>query len=156
MGTLTTHLAKHLGDVHIDGNWATSNLKDLLTEVTWQQATTRVGTLNTIAALTFHINYYVEALLGVLQGKPLTARDAHSFDMPEITSREAWESLVTKALADGEEFSRLVEALPDEKMWETFVDKKYGNYYRNLQGLLEHTQYHLGQIAVIKKLSETH
>lgn len=152
MGTLSTHLAKQIREVHIDGNWATSNLKEILAEVTWQQATTRVGTLNTIAALTFHINYYVEALLGVLQGRPLTAKDAYSFDLPDITSQEAWESLVTKSLADGEEFSRLIETLPDEKMWETFVDEKYGNYYRNLQGLLEHTQYHLGQIALVKKM----
>jgi hypothetical protein len=29
---------------------------------------------------------------------------------------------------------------------------KYGNYYRNLHGIIEHTHYHLGQIVLIKKL----
>jgi hypothetical protein len=29
---------------------------------------------------------------------------------------------------------------------------KYGNYFRNIAGVVEHTHYHLGQIALIKKL----
>ena len=33
-----------------------------------------------------------------------------------------------------------------------FVKPEYGNYYRNLHGLIEHTHYHLGQVALIKKL----
>ncbi|HAI83731.1 MAG TPA: DUF1572 domain-containing protein, partial [Chitinophagaceae bacterium] len=27
-----------------------------------------------------------------------------------------------------------------------------GTYYRNILGLIEHTHYHLGQIALIKKI----
>ena len=37
-------------------------------------------------------------------------------------------------------------------LWETFADEKYGHYYRNLHGIIEHTHYHLGQIVLIKKL----
>ena len=42
--------------------------------------------------------------------------------------------------------------MPDEQLWKEFAEKKYGNYYRNLQGIIEHFHYHLGQIAFIKKI----
>jgi hypothetical protein len=42
--------------------------------------------------------------------------------------------------------------LPESKLAETFSDEKYGNYYRNIHGIIEHTHYHLGQIVLIKKI----
>jgi hypothetical protein len=42
--------------------------------------------------------------------------------------------------------------LPENKLEEVFDDKKYGNYYRNITGIIEHNHYHLGQIVLIKKI----
>ncbi|MDQ1090003.1 hypothetical protein QE390_004607 [Siphonobacter sp. SORGH_AS 1065] len=42
--------------------------------------------------------------------------------------------------------------MPEEAWQKTFVDEKYGTYYRNLHGMIEHTHYHLGQIVLIKKI----
>jgi hypothetical protein len=154
--SLTTQIAKHFRDVHFGENWTGVNLKDSLAGVTWQQATTQAHSLNTIAALLFHINYYISAVLQVLQGGPLDAHDKYSFDLPPILSQEDWEKLLDKTWTDAENFASLVEQLPESKLWEDFSDKKYGNYYRNLHGVIEHTHYHLGQIVLIKKiLSQT-
>jgi len=150
--SLTAQLAKHLKDVHFGGNWTSSNLKDNLADVTWQQATTKVYSLNTIATLVFHINYYISAVLKVLQGEPLQASDKYSFDLPPILGQKDWDDLRNKAFADAETFTLLIEQLPEHKLWENFEDAKYGTYYRNIQGIIEHTHYHLGQIAVIKKI----
>ena len=120
--------------------------------VTWQQATTQVYSFNTIATLVYHTNYYVSAVLKVLQGEPLDAHDKYSFDLPPIQSREDWETLLNKTWADAENFAVLVEQLPESRLWEDFLGKKYGNYYRNLHGIIEHTHYHLGQIVLIKKI----
>jgi len=150
--SLTTQLAKHLKDVHFGGNWTSSNLKDNLADVTWQQATTKVYSLNTIATLVFHINYYISAVLKVLQGEPLQASDKYSFDLPPILGQKDWDDLRNKAFADAETFTLLIEQLPEHKLWKNFEDAKYGTYYRNIQGIIEHTHYHLGQIAVIKKI----
>jgi len=150
--SLTAQLAKHLKDVHFGGNWTTSNLKDNLADVTWQQAITQVHSLNTIATLVFHINYYISAVLKVLQGEPLQASDKYSFDLPPIQSQKDWDDLRDKALTDAETFTLLIEQLPEDQLWENFADAKYGTYYRNIQGIIAHTHYHLGQIAVIKKI----
>jgi hypothetical protein len=57
-----------------------------------------------------------------------------------------------KFWADAENFEILIEQLPESKLGETFFDEKYGTYYRNLHGIIEHTHYHLGQIVLIKKI----
>ncbi len=153
---LPEQLAKHFREVHFGGNWTVSNLKDTLSDVTWQQATTQVHSLNTIAILAYHIHYFVGALLMVLQGKPLDANDKYSFDHPPIKSQEDWENMLNKSWRDAEACTELIAQLPESKLWEDFTDAKYGTYYRNIHGIIEHSHYHLGQIALIKKiLTET-
>lgn len=148
----TKQIAKHFRELHFGGNWTTSNLKDNLKDVTWQQATTQVYGLNSIATLVYHTNYYVSAVIKVLQGEPLSAKDEYSFSHPPIQSQEDWDKLLTRVWAEAELFANLVEALPDDILGENFTDEKYGIYYRNLHGIIEHTHYHLGQIVVIKKI----
>lgn len=145
-------IAKHFKEVHFGGNWTSVNLTDTLADVSWQQATTKVYSFNTIAALVFHINYYVEAMIKVLNGEPLTAHDKYSFDLPPVTSEGDWKKLLEKTWTDANNFVMLVEQLPENKLNETFADEKYGTYYRNLHGVIEHIHYHLGQIVLIKKL----
>ncbi len=150
--SITQQIAKHLRDVHFGGNWTTSNLKDNLTGVTWQQATTQVYDFNTIATLVYHVNYYVSAVLKVLQGEPLQASDKLSFDHPPIQSQQDWDELLNRIWAEAETFATLIEALPDSLLLQNFTDEKYGNYYRNLTGIIEHMHYHLGQIVLVKKI----
>jgi len=149
---LTAQIAKHFREVHFGGNWTSSNLKDHLADVTWQQATTQVYAINPIATLVYHMNYYVSAVLKVLQGASLDAKDKYSFDHSPILSQKDWEKLLNKTWTDAENFASLVEQLPESKLWEAFSDEKYGNYYRNFHGIIEHTHYHLGQIVLIKKI----
>ncbi|MBL7708987.1 MAG: DinB family protein [Chitinophagaceae bacterium] len=149
---LSQQTAKHFRDVFTGGNWTSVNLKETLTGIDWQQATTTVHSLNTIAALVYHIHYYVQAVLNVLNGNPLEASDKFSFDVPAIHSQEDWDQLVATTLSDAEQFAALVEQLPESRFKEVFVDEKYGSYHRNMYGIIEHTHYHLGQIVLIKKI----
>jgi hypothetical protein len=150
--SLTEQIAKHFREVHFGGNWTSVNLKDSLKDITWQQATTQVYSLNTIAALVYHVNYYVSAVLKVLQGDTLDASDRYSFNLPPIQSQEDWDGLLDKTWTDAENFASMIEQLPESKLWEDFSDNKYGNYFRNFHGIIEHIHYHLGQIVLIKKI----
>ncbi|MES2555583.1 MAG: DinB family protein [Bacteroidota bacterium] len=145
-------LAKHLRDIHTGGNWTTTNLKDTLTDVTWEEAGKSLFGLNSIAVLTYHVTYYVDVLLKVLEGGPLDSKDEYSFQLPVIGSQSAWEQLIANALATAEKTADLIEKLPEEQLFDPFTDEKYGNYYRNIAGIIEHMHYHLGQISLLKKL----
>lgn len=149
----TSQLAKRFREVLIDGHWiANTNFKDQLKDVTWKQAVTKIGSLNTIAMLTFHIDYYIAGLINVFEGGDLEIRDKYSFDFQPIESQEQWEVLLNKLWTDSEKFASLIEQIPDSKLDEVFVDEKYGTYRRNIDGMIEHAYYHLGQITLIKKM----
>lgn len=147
-----THLSKHFRDVHFGGNWTTVNLRDVLKDVTWQQATQKVHSFNTIATLVYHTHYYVEVATRVLQGGPLVGKDEESFKLPPIQSEGEWQQLLDTVWQDAETLAGLIEQLPESKLAEPFTDEKYGTYFRNLAGITEHLHYHLGQIVIIKKL----
>ncbi len=148
----SAQIAKHFREVHFGGNWTSVNLKETLEGISWQQATTKVHSFNTIAALIYHINYYVSVVTKVLRREPLDGHDKFSFDHPPIITAQDWEKLLEKTWTDAETFAGLVEQLPEPILEEDLADKKYGSYYRNLHGIIEHTHYHLGQIVIIKKL----
>lgn len=128
------------------------SMSDILEGIDYKQATKQVHDLNTIAVLLFHINYYVAGIMEVMKGKPLTIRDKYSFDMEPINSEADWEALQSKVLTDVEEFHSLVLDFTEEKMKSPMDDPKYGSWYKNLLGLIEHSHYHMGQIALLKKI----
>ncbi|NUN99600.1 MAG: DinB family protein [Saprospiraceae bacterium] len=153
MASRNLYLAGRLREVLLNGKWiANTNYQEQLMGVDWKQAIQKVGNLNTIAALTFHINYYLDGLLNVFNGGNLEIRDKYSYDLPEIKSETDWSNLVNAFLRNAEIFAAKVEAMPDELFDQPFVDEKYGSYIRNIEGVIEHSYYHLGQIALIKKL----
>ena len=148
-------IAKHLREAYFGENWTAVDLKDTLSDVTWNEAVKKVQTSYTIAALVFHINYYLSPVSKVLNGEALTSSDKFSFDVGSINSDEEWQQLINKVFADADALAQQIEKLPDEKLLEDFSDPKYGNYYRNLHGIIEHTYYHLGQILLLKKIIRT-
>ena len=149
---VSQQLANQFKTFYFGANWTASTLKDNLANVTWQQATTKVYDFNTIASLVYHMNYYVTAVTKVLQGKPLIAKDELSFNHPPIKSQKDWEDFLEQTYDEARIFADLVEQFPEHKLWENIAEEKYGSYYRNLHGIVEHAHYHLGQIVLIKKL----
>ena len=146
-------LARRTREVFLDGKWiANTNILDQLTDLTWTQATHKIGNLNTIAALTFHLNYYLNGVSNVFEGGKLEIRDKFSFDLKPLTSENAWQSLKNELLGNAERFAQLVEKMTLDKLNEGFVDEKYGTYRRNIEGIIEHAYYHLGQISLLKKM----
>ncbi|MDR3024302.1 DUF1572 domain-containing protein [Chryseobacterium sp.] len=152
-----SQLAKRFREVLLDGLWiANTNFKDQLSDVTWEQAVKKIDSLNSIAMLTFHIDYYIAGIVNVFEGGELEIKDKFSFDLPSIESQEQWEGLLHKLWMDSEKFATLLEQMSDTKLDEVFVDEKYGTYQRNIDGMIEHCYYHLGQITLIKKLLKSH
>ena len=98
------------------------------------------------------MNYFTIAVIFVLEGGPLTANDKFSFDLPPIQSAEDWEGLKIKNWTDAERLAKLVKKIFEDRLEDDFTDKKYESYYKNIQGIIEHVHYHLGQIVLLKKM----
>jgi hypothetical protein len=150
-------IAGRLREVFLNGKWiANTNYKEQVEATTWQQATQQVGSLNTIAALTYHINYYLGGVLKVLNGGPLDISDKYAFDVPPVNNEADWLQLRGRLLANAEAFATAVENLPHAQFGAVFVDEKYSTYLRNIEGVIEHSYYHLGQIVLIRKMITGH
>jgi len=145
-------LAKHLREVFFGGNWTSVNVKQTISDIDWKLATKQTDQLNTIAVLVFHIGYYIKAVLNVFQGGPLDAHDKYSFDLHPITKEEEWQKLIETTLAEAEALATEIEKLTDQQLSSDLADPKYGSIQRNILGIIEHTHYHLGQIALLKKM----
>jgi len=129
-----------------------TNFKEQIFDIDWKIVTKKIDNLNSIVDLTFHIHYYIAGVLKVFNGGTLDIKDKFSFDAPPITSNKDWETLRNKFCIDSEKFIELVYKMSDEKLNQYFVDKTYGNYHRNIDVMIEHAYYHLGQIILIKKM----
>ena len=149
-------ISVRLREVLLDGRWiANTNYKDQLSNVSWQQATEKLHDLNTIAALTYHINYYLEGLLNAFENGKLEISDKFSFDAPPVNSESDWNKMISDFLSNSEKFVHYVEQMEDSVFDQPFIDPRYGTYLRNIEGVIEHSYYHLGQISLIRKLITT-
>ncbi len=146
-------LSLRVKEVLLDGKWvANTNVKEQIESVDFREATTVYENLNSIAALTFHLTYYLKGVAQVFEGRPLEIKDQYSFDMPTLTHPKDWEVLKKDFLASAQIFIDCVSVMDDQLLSSCFVKEAYGSYQRNIEVLIEHSYYHLGQMMLIRKL----
>ena len=145
-------IAAHLYQVYFGGNWTAVNLKSTLKDVRLEKAQEKTGSFNSILALSYHIHYYAEAILNVLEGHPLLAKDKYSFDHPTISTEHEWQTFLDEMFKTGKDLVDAIENVDSTLLNTHFTKEEFGTYSRNFLGLIEHTHYHLGQIVLLKKM----
>ena len=146
-------LANRLREVILNGTWiANTNYQMLLADVNLEMANIKIGSLNTIGQLTYHINYYIDGVNNVFDHGSLEIKDIYSFDMPALETEVGWKMLKKQLFQNGEKLALNVEKMTSQELDAIFVFEKYGTYRRNIEGMIEHAYYHLGQISLIKKM----
>jgi uncharacterized damage-inducible protein DinB len=152
MNNSSMQLAKHFKEMYVGKNWTWVNLEDTLADISFEQANAKIYDLNTIAALTFHITYYVGGFIEVIENGTLSTKDALSFDSSFIKTENDWQQFKEQLFRDANKAAQYISNLAEEDLYKVFVAEQYGNYFRNILGIIEHFHYHLGQISLIKKL----
>jgi len=146
-------LANRVREVFINGDWvAKTNYKELLESLTHSDATTSIGNHNSISLIVFHVNYYLEGLNEVFRGGELTMKDEDSFEMAPLKSDDQWKSLKQGFLQNANDFADIVESMDAETLNGKFVREEYGSNLRNIEAVIEHAYYHLGQISILIKI----
>ena len=132
---LRQSLVSRLKEVLTEGNWIIgTNIKEQIAEINYKEATLKIGSLNSIADLTFHVSYFIAGVSNVLKGGTLDIRDKFSFNYSPIKNEEEWQELINKYCTDSEEFILFVKNFDEAKLITAFVDKQYGDYLRNING----------------------
>ena len=149
-------LAQRFQEVILDGTWiANTNFKKELDNTSLGEVSIQVKTYNTVAVLAQHIHYYIAGVKQVFLGGELSISDKFSFDFEPMLSDEAWQNFLALFWKDTEELVNLIKTLTDEQLDAIFIKEAYGSYKRNIEALIEHSYYHLGQIVLQLKTEAT-
>lgn len=146
-------LAKRFSDVILNNSWVANNsYKKQLTDLPLKVVLFKYPSLHSIAALAQHVHYYISGILNVFNGGNLDIKDIYSFDFLPLETIEQWHSFLAVFWTDAVAFTQQLEEMEENTLNSIFAKKKYGTYHFNINTLIEHSYYHLGQIVLIKKL----
>ena len=145
-------LANRFREVILSGSWiANTNYRHALDGMDYRIANAKVNGCNTIAVLAQHIHYYIHGLNNFFETSNLDIKDKFSFDFDIINSQQEWDTFLNQFWNDAEIFAKNVESFDEAKLNSNFVKPEYGTFLRNIDGMIEHNYYHLGQIMLLKK-----
>ncbi len=145
-------LAKQLHDVFFGGNWCVSTYKEHLENISLEKAKIQYNGLNSIFTLFVHTTYYINVLKNAVINNKLEGSDKNSFILPNIETEAQWQNYIKTKFEEVKELVQIIENLSPDQLEKDFFDPKYGTFFRNFSGIIEHFHYHLGQIVILKKI----
>jgi hypothetical protein len=97
-----------------------------------------------------HIAGWQSVVSHRLKGEPMAEPPEGDFPPIPDTSPESWGKALAKLGSAQEELIRQLSGLPESALQQTAAGADYSVYFM-LHGVIQHTLYHAGQIAVLKK-----
>lgn len=149
--TEVERIVDQLNRAFAGGAWHGSAVFEILEGVTAEQAAARpFNDAHSIWELVLHIEAWVRAGRSRLEGDRAQLADAE--DWPAVTGNsdrgwaETWDGL--KQAHD--ELRSAISLLDDSKLEQPIIEGM-SSVYVTLHGVIQHTLYHAGQIAILKK-----
>jgi hypothetical protein len=152
MNTETHRIADQLRRAFSDDAWHGPALNELLADVTEDQASTRpLPSAHSIWELTLHIELWAHAALEATKGTSMPKLYNPPRDWPSAgKSASAWTSTRERLFASGEQLAQAIEGFGDERLQEIVPGREY-DFYHLFHGIVQHSLYHGGQIAILKR-----
>ena len=137
--------------------WHGPPLSELLANVTPEQAIARPipGTHN-IQELVLHIDIWLRAALGAVHGIAMPKLYGTEKDWQVVTQADAaaWARATQSLFQGGEQLAQAIEAFSDARLQEIVPGREYDFYYL-FHGIVQHSLYHAGQIALNMKMGSS-
>jgi uncharacterized damage-inducible protein DinB len=138
--------------------WHGPSVLALLDGVTAEQAAAHpIPGAHSIWELTLHIAAWEDACRRRLQGDPAELSDDENFPPITDTNQAAWESAKTKLIDVHRRLLDAISATDDSRLDQPIMESaelRFSSAYVTLHGGVQHTLYHAGQIAILKKAIE--
>jgi DinB superfamily len=132
--------------------WHGPPLSELLAGVTAAQAHRRsLPSAHTIGELVLHIDAYVKIALDATRGNPMPKLFGTEADWPALPDGEAgWTDATKRLFANAEGLAQAIEAIADDARLKDIVPGREYDFYYLFHGIVQHSLYHGGQIAMLK------
>ena len=133
--------------------WHGPPLSDLLAGVTAEEARARpLASVHRIWELVLHIDIYSQVGFSATEGLPMPQLYGTGGDWPALLedSEAAWIAAQDRLFRNSEKLAEAIERFDDAKLQEIVPGRSYDFYYL-FHGIVQHSLYHGGQIAILKK-----
>ncbi len=153
MSTECSRIADQLRRAFSGSAWHGPPLRDLLAGITAVQAAARtLPTVHTIWELVLHIDLWAGIAFRATMGDPMpklygTGKD---WTRPFTGSEDEWFAAQGHLFETGQRLAGAIEAFDDARLSETVPGRDYDFYYL-FHGVVQHSLYHAGQIAILKR-----
>ena len=147
----TTRLADQLERAFRGGAWHGPSLDEALDGVDAATASRRLGDAHTIAEITGHVAFWIDAARRRMDGEAVT-NVPPEVDFPRggADSDDAWRATLANLESAHRRLHTALLALDDDRL-DGAVAGSDPTVRGQLLGILQHNAYHAGQIAVLKK-----
>jgi hypothetical protein len=137
--------------------WHGPSLRELLTGIDCEMALARpLPSVHCIWELVLHIDLWASVAFEAIEGTPMPRLYGTEEDWPSVVdgSASAWTLATEHLLETGERLARAIEGLDDSRLLDTVPGREYDLYYL-FHGIVQHSLYHGGQIAMLKAQRRT-
>jgi hypothetical protein len=133
--------------------WHGPPISQLLADVAAGQAQAHaLPSAHSIWELVLHIDVWAQVAADAAQGIPMPKLYGTEQDWPAVTdgSAEAWANATTHLFQTAERLAQAIEAFSDARLQDTVPGRQY-DFYHLFHGIVQHSLYHGGQIAMLKR-----
>ena len=153
MNAESLRIADQLRRAFIGDPWHGSPLVDLLAGITSEKVRARpLPLLHSIWELVLHIDFWLHAALDATEGVAMPKLDGGASEWPALgdDSEAAWIAARNRLFESGGRLAAAIEQFDDAKLQATVPGRSY-DFYHLFHGIVQHSLYHGGQIAILKK-----
>lgn len=132
--------------------WYGSSIMEILKTVNPQTVNQRLADTHSVAELVEHmISWRTFATRRLLGDAAFQVSDAINFPISQN-----WEDTIKRLQQSQEDLVNAVKQFPEERLSELVPSNQFRyTFYTLLHGIIQHDVYHLGQIALLKKVIES-
>jgi len=153
MNAESLRIADQLRRAFTGDPWHGSPVLDLLAGITAEQARARpVRSVHSIWELVLHVYVYLQVGFEATQEVAMPKVHGTERDWPGLRddSAAAWSAAQDQLFQNAERLAHAIEQFDDAKLQDTVPGRQYDFYYL-FHGIVQHSLYHGGQIAMLKK-----
>lgn len=148
-----TKLKKLFSDHYQGDPWIDITLLNTLKNISADQASEKIGSLNSIWQIVNHMILWRKALLRRVKGNSISVPANNFITEVKDKSEKSWKKTF-KDLEDSQKNLLTFLSRSKDSLLENISPASGYSYYELLVAILLHDTYHIGQIVLIKKLIE--
>jgi uncharacterized damage-inducible protein DinB len=131
--------------------WHGPSLKDVLSGVSAVKAASKpLRNAHSIWEIVLHVNAWLDAARRRIEGEKLNLTDEQDWPALKKKGSQAWKETLQILENNQILLEDTVKQLPDARLSDNLTGGAYTIYFQ-LQGIIQHTLYHTGQIALLRK-----